>query len=152
MSVAANGAISFVCQTGGGGGTNLCANVPTYPNSTTQCNPATGALSITCSTGFGDADDDITNGCEVNLNTDVHNCGSVGNYSFRASRTPPSGCANGQAVIVNCNAGFADVGSVVPETVAKSICSPTRTTVARSECTGLRTSTLRPGPVWPACW
>ena len=69
MSVAASGAISFVCQTGGGGGTDLCAELPAYPNGTTTCNPATGTLSITCSTGFANADNNITNGCETNLMT-----------------------------------------------------------------------------------
>ena len=77
MSVAANGAISFVCQTAGGG-PDLCADLPIYPNSTTGCDPATGTLSITCSTGFANGDNEITNGCEINLLTDPANCGSVG--------------------------------------------------------------------------
>jgi len=107
MSVAANGAISFVCQTGGGGA-DLCANVPTYPNATTNCDPTTGALSITCSGGFANADNDITNGCEINLNTDVNNCGFVGNViTGRPNATVA--CVNGQGVILACNAGFANV-------------------------------------------
>jgi hypothetical protein len=110
MSVAANGAISFVCQTTGGG-TDLCANVPTYPHATTNCDPDTGTLTITCSAGFANVDTDITNGCEVNLNTDVNNCGAVG-------RTVPSvphatvGCVSGNFVILGCNAGFANVDGV----------------------------------------
>ena len=111
MNVAADGAISFTCHTdagSGGGGTDLCANVPSYPHATTNCNPATGTLSITCLPGFANADGDITNGCETDLNTDVNNCGGVGN-------TVPSlphatvGCVNGAYAIVACDVHFADL-------------------------------------------
>jgi hypothetical protein len=102
MSVAASGAISFLCHTAGGG-TNLCENVPTYPNATTHCDPQTGTLSITCSSGFADGDNNITNGCEINLFTDPNNCGAVGNH------IPPDGfnnanygCSSGHTVIVSC--------------------------------------------------
>jgi hypothetical protein len=110
MSVAANGAISFLCHTSGGG-TDLCADVPSYPNATTVCEPATGTLSITCSAGFADADNEITNGCEVNLQTDPNNCGAVGNTVALPNAT--GACVNGQPAILACNAHFADVDHVV---------------------------------------
>jgi hypothetical protein len=115
MSVAANGSISFVCQTSGGGGTDLCANVtvPSYPNATSTCDPATGNIVTTCNAGFADANNNLaTDGCEVNLMTDVLNCGTVGNdVSYVPNGT--GGCVNGKAVIVSCNAGFADVDQQV---------------------------------------
>ena len=106
MSVAASGAISFVCQTGGGD-TDLCAEVPAYPNGTTTCDPATGTLSITCSTGFANADNNITNGCETNLMTSVANCGAVGNAVNIPNAT--GACVNGQPTLVSCFSGFANV-------------------------------------------
>jgi Collagen triple helix repeat (20 copies) len=111
MSVAANGAISFVCQTAGGG-TDLCADVPTYPNATTQCDPATGTLSITCFAGFANVDNDITNGCEINLSTDPNNCGTVGRVvpSFPHAA---SGCVNGDYAILGCDMGFLDLDGFV---------------------------------------
>ena len=104
MSVAANGAISFLCRTGGDG----CANVPTYPNSTTSCDPATGALSITCLAGFADVDKVITNGCEVNLMTDPLNCGTVGNNISNLPHVASATCTNGIVVINACDANYAD--------------------------------------------
>ena len=106
MSVAAGGAISFVCQTGGGG-TDLCADVPTYPNGTTSCDPATGTLSIICSTGYANADNNITNGCETNLMTSPANCGAVGNAVNIPNAT--GACVNGQPTLVSCFSGFANV-------------------------------------------
>jgi hypothetical protein len=107
MSVAANGAISFVCHTAGGG-TDLCANVPAYPNATTQCDPATGTLSITCLAGFADGDSNILNGCEINLNTDVNNCGLVGR-KVPSEPNATVGCVNGDYAILGCNPGFVDL-------------------------------------------
>ena len=110
MSVAANGAISLVCQTAGGG-TDLCADVPTYAHATTHCDPETGALSITCSTGFANGDNEITNGCEINVLTDPTNCGSVGNVVSLPHAI--AGCSNGLPVIIGCLAGFGDADHVV---------------------------------------
>jgi hypothetical protein len=102
MNVGANGAISFNCQTsGGGGGGNLCADtLPDYPNSTTHCDPATGTLTITCDSGYANGDNNITTGCETNLMTDPLNCGALGNLvSFPHAM---GACVNGQAVLTAC--------------------------------------------------
>jgi hypothetical protein len=108
MSVAANGAISLLCHTAGGG-TSLCESVPTYPNATTQCDPQTGTLSITCASHFANGDNNITNGCEINLWTDRNNCGAVGHV------VPPDGfnnanygCSTGNIVIVSCRFPYAN--------------------------------------------
>jgi hypothetical protein len=115
MSVAANGAISLHCQTAGGG-TNLCENVPSYPNSTTQCDPQTGTLSITCASHFANGDNNITNGCETNLWIDRNNCGAVGHV------VPPDGfnnanyaCSTGNIVIVSCRFPYANLNGIVSD-------------------------------------
>jgi hypothetical protein len=108
MSVGANGAISFLCQRD----TDLCANVPSYPNATTHCDPDTGTLSITCSAGFADADNDITTGCESNLQTDPANCGTVGNNVLNLPNVADATCVNGVAVIGACNPNYADANNV----------------------------------------
>jgi hypothetical protein len=110
MSVAADGAISFVCQTAGGG-TDLCADdLPAYPNATTHCDPETGTLSITCSTGFANGDNVITNGCEVNVLNDPANCGAVGQVVLLPHAT--GGCVGGQPVIASCQGENYDVDGV----------------------------------------
>ena len=104
--VAAGGAISFICHTETP--VSACPTpLPSYPNASTVCNPATGALSITCASGFADGDNDIANGCEINTQTSVTNCGAVGNVVSAPHATV--GCVNGHGVIVACQAGFFDL-------------------------------------------
>ncbi len=106
MVVAAGGAISFICHTETP--VSACPTpLPSYPNASTVCNPATGALSITCASGFADGDNDIANGCEINTQTSVTNCGAVGNVVSAPHAT--IGCVNGHGVIVACQAGFFDL-------------------------------------------
>ena len=117
------GMISFTCHTepsggstgggttGGGTATDECpATLPEYPNSTTYCDPPTGQLSLACAPGWGDVDGDITNGCEDDLTTDVHNCGSVGNdvTTEDAYLHATLGCVAGKAVLVACDQGWSD--------------------------------------------
>jgi hypothetical protein len=65
---------------------------------------ANGDCSVTCNTGFADADNNDANGCEVDLKTDVNNCGSVGHVvSFPHAI---AGCVNGTGVLVACQPGF----------------------------------------------
>ncbi|MGE3636054.1 MAG: hypothetical protein AB7P00_39495 [Sandaracinaceae bacterium] len=54
-----------------------CGNVcPSRPNSTAVC--SSSACGYNCSAGFGDCNAVATDGCEVNLQTSVSNCGSCG--------------------------------------------------------------------------
>ena len=118
------GMIFFTCHTqssggtagggggGGGGGSDECpATLPTYPHSTTYCDPPTGQLSLACEPWWGDVDGVITNGCEDDLTTDVHNCGSVGNdvSGVDAVMHATFGCVDGKAVLLACDPGWTDV-------------------------------------------
>ncbi len=82
-----------------------CGNVcPSGPNSTAVCNGSTCGLN--CDPGFLDCDGNPTNGCEVNGNTDLNNCGTCGDVCNTPNATP--GCSSGICVIATCNGGFAD--------------------------------------------
>jgi hypothetical protein len=68
-----------------------CGNVcPTRANATTTC--AGGACGFTCVAGFRDCNGNATDGCEVNLQSDVANCGSCGNVCGTA-------CSAGACVV-----------------------------------------------------
>lgn len=80
--------------------------IPPVPNGTGACR--SGQLVISsCNPGFADADQVFADGCEVNLNTDVHNCGAIGNNITLLPHANVA-CVNGHAVIVSCATGFAD--------------------------------------------
>jgi hypothetical protein len=82
-----------------------CGTICTTNNaSATAC--ANGSCKPTCKAGFGDCDNNGTNGCETNTTSDANNCGSCGmkcNLPNAVSACSGSGC-----IIISCTAGFAD--------------------------------------------
>jgi hypothetical protein len=84
-----------------------CGNVcPARPNGTAAC--SSGTCGVTCSSGFGNCDGDPTNGCEVNMNTDVNNCGACGHVCNVPNGT--AGCSNGFCIVARCNSGYTNCG------------------------------------------
>ena len=80
-----------------------CGNVcPARVNATTTC--TAGVCSFTCLTGFENCDGNNTNGCEINLNTNLANCGTCGNACALANAT--AACVGGVCSIVSCNTNF----------------------------------------------
>jgi hypothetical protein len=59
-----------------------------------------------CLTGFGDCDADPTNGCEVDLTTDVASCGACAAACTLPGATPA--CVDGLCAVGACDAGFGD--------------------------------------------
>jgi hypothetical protein len=53
-----------------------CGTVCNSTNGTASCSGAT--CRISCSTGFGNCDNNVANGCETNLAGDASNCGACG--------------------------------------------------------------------------
>jgi len=82
-----------------------CARVCNPPNAMASC--AMGQCTIaTCSTGFGDCDNNATNGCETDTRTSSMHCGACGTSCPGAPNAVPA-CALGTCALT-CTAGFAD--------------------------------------------
>jgi hypothetical protein len=141
QSVAASGAISFVCHgatppppdadgdgvadasdncpsvanpgqvdTDGDGTGDACDSTPNgdptcAANGTpVQNGTADGSCGVVCNAGFADVNGDDGDGCEVDLNTDPHNCGSVGNSAAPESISHATvDCENGTLVLRACD-------------------------------------------------
>ena len=83
-----------------------CGRACVLPNATAGCAAGFCAVSA-CNAGFDDCDASASDGCEVNVNTSVTNCGACGNRCpARANAT--TGCAAGFCAVSACNAGFAN--------------------------------------------
>jgi hypothetical protein len=52
---------------------------------------------------FADCDNNLSNGCEVNLMTDVNNCGGCGQVATFPNANAI--CSNGQAIFSSCLTG-----------------------------------------------
>ena len=83
---------------------NVCTNGANV--STTSCIGSTCTIG-SCSTGFANCDGQYANGCEVNTNTNLFNCGSCGHVCSNAPNATV-GCSFGGCVIASCSAGFAN--------------------------------------------
>jgi hypothetical protein len=82
-----------------------CANAcPFGLDSTATCTSATCGL--TCAAGFADCDVDPTDGCEVEIATDVNDCGGCGAVCATPANAAPA-CADSTCGFT-CNKGFAD--------------------------------------------
>jgi hypothetical protein len=82
-----------------------CSKACDSTNGTPSC--TAGACSITCTIGFANCDDNIANGCEVNLSTNVANCNKCGNVC----QDQPNGtaiCDKGACGISNCKPPYGD--------------------------------------------
>lgn len=68
------------CETNVGTDCNNCGNCgstcPLYPHSTRSC--SNGKCTPMCSSGWKDCNGNWNDGCEVNVNSDVNNCGGCG--------------------------------------------------------------------------
>jgi hypothetical protein len=115
----ANGQCSIACSAGMGNCDNNVANgcednLNADPSNCgacgTVCSNANGApgcfggqCTITCTSNFGNCDNDVTNGCETNIKSSVLNCNSCGNVCSTNHGTPS--CSNGTCTIA-CAAGY----------------------------------------------
>src|SRR5207244_495983 len=81
-----------------------CGHACSTVNGTASC--TAGACAIACRSGFGDCNNDASDGCETNLNTNVANCATCGHACVLANATPA--CTAGACTIASCNAGYTD--------------------------------------------
>jgi hypothetical protein len=68
---------------------------------------ATGACVRTCNPGFGDCDGRIDNGCEVNTNTSMNNCGRCGAACAPSTPNTNATCTQGTCQST-CRSGYRD--------------------------------------------
>ncbi len=61
-----------------------------------------------CAPGYADCDYNYTNGCEVSIATDVHNCGLCGRICGSVPNATSVGCVNGECRVLACAPGYAD--------------------------------------------
>jgi len=80
-----------------------CGNV--CPSNTNAAAACVSASCVTfCVTGFLDCDGRDSTGCEVNVRTDLANCGACGRACNTANATPV--CRSSQCEVASCNTGF----------------------------------------------
>jgi hypothetical protein len=65
-----------------------------------------GILILRCDARHADANGDRSDGCEVDLMTDVHNCGTVGTAPPPDSHAIGWTCMNGRLYFVSCAPGW----------------------------------------------
>jgi len=85
-----------------GGCGKLC---PFGPNSVASCNA--GTCAITCSSPFSNCDGNPSNGCEVNIGNDTHNCGACGNACPSDIPNASANCVNSMCSI-QCAPGYSN--------------------------------------------
>jgi len=77
-----------------------CASACSLANATPGCSAGSCTVA-SCASGYGNCDGVASNGCEVNTNTSVANCGACGNACSVANGTP--GCSSGSCTVASCN-------------------------------------------------
>lgn len=82
-----------------------CGNVCALSNATSGC-VAGSCTVVSCNGNFRNCDGIDANGCEVNISSDINNCGSCGSKCTIINGTGV--CNNGACMLQSCNPGFAD--------------------------------------------
>jgi hypothetical protein len=83
-----------------------CGTVNTFPNAAGTCIGSKCFIN-SCSSGWGNCDNIVVNGCETNLLTSQNNCGSCGT-ACPAGANASSSCQSGICSPFSCNAGYLD--------------------------------------------
>ncbi|MEZ4393799.1 MAG: MXAN_6577-like cysteine-rich protein [Polyangiales bacterium] len=112
--------VDGVCGTSCSAGSQLCGgactNLQNDPSNCGACGTACRAASNqtpvcaagrcdgVCLSGFGDCDNNATNGCETNVQTSVANCGRCGTRCALTNAT--AACSAGACAIGSCSTGF----------------------------------------------
>lgn len=81
-----------------------CGNVCTFPNAVGFC--IGGVCGMTCDPGFADCNNNMTDGCEVDLQSDLMNCGGCGITCPSYQNGSPT-CTGGSCNVI-CDNGFSN--------------------------------------------
>ncbi len=93
------------------GNCGTCGNACNLANASEVCNNGSCAIAV-CDAGFANCDNQTPNGCEVDTNTSIGNCGGCGNACNLANAA--NACTNSSCAIASCNAGFANCDNQTP--------------------------------------
>lgn len=85
------------------GGAGICAPVA---NGIPVCSGAGGCSVQSCSSGFGNCNGSVVDGCEINTRTDVNNCGAC-----NSACPAQNACVNGTCTLV-CGPGQRSCGDI----------------------------------------
>ncbi|MDP3279135.1 MAG: hypothetical protein Q8Q09_28340, partial [Deltaproteobacteria bacterium] len=120
--VCSMGVCTLSCSAGQTNCSDSCVSLPSDPSHCgacgTVCGPYANAIAscgastciMTCNAGFADCNAMRGDGCEINQNTDVNNCGRCGNRCSFPNAT--AGCGAGACQLVSCNAGFENADGI----------------------------------------
>ena len=114
-----DGGCDLTCETGVACGAG-CVDTATDPANCGACGNACpagtnqaatctdGVCGVMCAAGFGDCNDDPSDGCETDVNTDPTHCGACG-AGCVAPANAPAQCVAGACMFDGtCNGGFGD--------------------------------------------
>jgi hypothetical protein len=118
----ANGTVADGCEASVAPTPEVCDGIDNDQNGTTDDNisypPFSGfatecvagsIVSLPCHSNTADVDHLVANGCEINLSTDPHNCGQLGNDVHVGTNHVAFDCQLGVAVRTGgCDRGYAD--------------------------------------------
>ncbi|MEZ4407046.1 MAG: hypothetical protein R3A52_11285 [Polyangiales bacterium] len=82
-----------------------CGNACAYANGSGGCRGGACYLAA-CNAGWGNCDQNASNGCETNLNTTPTSCGACGSVCSLPNAT--AGCAGGACTVASCASGYGD--------------------------------------------
>ena len=96
----------------------MCNRACTAPYAATVCSASTCGISA-CNPGHANCNGVYLDGCEVDTQTSVANCGGCGLACSTPNATPA--CNAGACAIGNCNAGFANCNGVVSDGCERNV-------------------------------
>jgi hypothetical protein len=82
-----------------------CGLACAAPNGTPGCAAGTCVVAA-CNAGQADCNGQVSDGCEVDVTSDVNNCGACGNVCSAANGT--ASCVAGACAVAACSGGWAD--------------------------------------------
>jgi Putative metal-binding motif len=89
-----------------------CNNACNVPNATATCLNSACAVG-TCTPGFRNCNNQVPDGCEVNVQADLNNCGACGAVCTVANGTPA--CVAGACQVQSCLPGYRDCNLVAAD-------------------------------------
>ncbi len=99
--------LGTVCPAGvcdGSGGCSMCGGIcPARPNATTTCG---GSCGYACLAGYDDCNGSAPDGCEINTDMDIANCGACGSVCPTPANANPT--CSGAVCGYGCFPSFAD--------------------------------------------